>query len=170
MMRKWAISLAFIGVVILFVIAGKVPIPALILAGTFSIYGLISKHTTLGAMQRMGMECLLLMPLAMGYLCWMALHNKGLLLGEHGNFLQWFTPTTGIITITPLILFTWGAQRVEFSTVGLLQFIGPSLSFVFAVIVYKESFTPSMAIAFACIWTALTLYSIDLLKHRKKLI
>lgn len=168
-LRRWAIGFAAGGVCIFFFLAGKVPLTALILAGTFSLYGLISKRTPLTAMERMGMECFLLLPLAGGYLLWLAAQGQGLLLQEHGVFLQCLAPTAGIITVVPLILFTWGAQRVEFSTVGLLQFTAPSMTFLTAILLYKEPFSQNMGLAFLCIWTALVLYSIDLIRQSRKL-
>jgi chloramphenicol-sensitive protein RarD len=167
LLRKWAVAIAALGIGILFFMAGKIPMPAVVLSVTFSLYGLISKHTTLGAMQRMGMESLLLLPIAAGYLIWISIQGHGILLGEQGTLLQMLVPTTGIQTVIPLVMFTWGAQRVELSTVGLLQFIAPSLTFLTAVFLFKEPFATPMISAFTCIWAALTLYSIDLLKNSR---
>jgi chloramphenicol-sensitive protein RarD len=101
------------------------------------------------------------MPLAVA---WLALAHGGVVAGGlfgGDAFTSWMLPVTGVITGGPLILFSWGAQRVRLATLGLVQYLNPSLQAVSAVLVFGEPFTRWHTAAFAMIWAGLALYSLE---------
>ncbi|MCI5111018.1 MAG: EamA family transporter RarD [Marivita sp.] len=156
---QWvAITLAASGVLSLTVGLHIVPWISLVLASTFGLYGLIKKRLDLGPVVSVSAEVLLLCPLGLGWLVY--LHSSG----QGGAFGQDLTQSlllmaAGPITAMPLILFSYGARRLTLSTVGIVQYINPTLQFLVAVLIFGEPFTTVHLIAFALIWTALAVYS-----------
>lgn len=156
-----AVLLAAVAVLVLAVGLGVPPWIALILATTFGMYGLIKKTLTLGPVVSVTAEVLLLAPLA---IAWIAFKGTG---GEAGH--DWGTQAllafSGPLTATPLIFFSYAARRARLSTIGLVQYLNPTLQFGCAVFVFGEPFTPWHAIAFPLIWTALAIYSIAVIRQ-----
>lgn len=158
---QWlAVAVAAAGVLWLTVQAGRLPWVALLLAATFGIYGLLRKLATLGALEGLTLETLLLFPLAVGLLAWGAWHGQGALVQANPATLGWLL-LAGPITAIPLLLFAAGARRIPMATLGILQYISPSLQMLLGVWLYGEAFEPARAIGFYLIWTALLLYSAD---------
>ncbi len=156
-MQWLAISLATIGVLSLTIGLHIVPWISIVLAGSFGLYGLIKKRLDLGPVVSVSAEVLMLCPLGLGWLAF--LH-----LGEGGAFGQDLTQslllmTSGPLTAMPLILFSYGARRLSMSTVGIVQYINPTMQFLVAVLIFAEPFGTVHLIAFALIWTALAIYS-----------
>lgn len=156
-----AVGLAGLAVVVLTYGQGVAPWVALALAFSFAPYMLIKKQMMAGAAVSVTAEVTLLLPLAV---LWLALAHGGVVAG--GRFgtdalATWLLPLSGLITGGPLILFSWGAKRVRLSTLGLVQYLNPSLQAVTAVLVFGEAFTPWHALAFGAIWVALGLYSLE---------
>lgn len=158
---QWAaVALAAAGVLWLAVGAGHLPWVSLVLAMSFGLYGLLRKTATLGAIEGLALETLLLAPLAVGGLLWLALAG-------HAHFGQGDIATdlwllaAGPFTAVPLLLFASGARRVSMATLGLLQYLGPSIQFVLGVFLYQEPFSASRGIGFVLIWAALALYSAE---------
>lgn len=155
---QWvAISLAAAGVLSLTVGLHILPWISLVLASTFGLYGLIKKRLDLGPVVSVSAEVLLLCPLGLGWLIY--LHT-----GQGGSFGQDLTQSlllvaSGPVTALPLILFSYGARRLTLSTVGIVQYINPTLQFLVAVLIFGEPFGVVHMIAFALIWTALGIYS-----------
>lgn len=155
---QWvAISLAAAGVLSLTIGLHILPWISLVLASTFGLYGLIKKRLDLGPVVSVSAEVLLLCPLGLGWLIY--LHT-----GQGGSFGQDLTQSlllmaAGPITAMPLILFSYGARRLTMSTVGIVQYINPTLQFLVAVLIFGEPFGAVHMIAFALIWTALAVYS-----------
>jgi len=155
---QWiAITLATVAVLSLTIGLQIVPWISLVLATTFGLYGLIKKRLDLGPVVSVTAEVLLLSPLAAGWLIF--LHSgQGGVYGE--DALQTaLLMTSGPITALPLILFSYGARRLTMSTVGIVQYINPTLQFFCAVLIFGEPFGPIHLVAFALIWTALAIYS-----------
>jgi len=167
---QWlAIAAAAAGVALLIVRVGRVPWIALALAGTFGAYGLLRKQSPLGPLAGLGLETLLLSPLALGFLAWQQ-HTGAAAFGrvsgpEHGLLVS-----AGVVTAVPLLWFAYGARRIRLSTLGLLQYIAPSAQLALGALVYREPFTADRAIAFAFIWTGLALYTADNLWTQRRLI
>ena len=155
---QWvAISLAAAGVLSLTIGLHILPWISLVLASTFGLYGLIKKRLDLGPVVSVSAEVLLLCPLGLGWLIY--LHT-----GQGGAFGQDLIQSlllmaAGPITAMPLILFSYGARRLTMSTVGIVQYINPTLQFLVAVLILGEPFGAAHMIAFAFIWLALAVYS-----------
>lgn len=157
---QWAaVALAATGVGYRVVGLGDFPLVALTLAFTFGFYGLIRKMAAVDPFSGMFVETLILSPVALAYLGWLAATGEAAL-GRGDWRLDLFIAASGVITALPLILFVAGAKRIRLSTLGLLQYIVPTGHFVLAVFVYGEPFTSKNLITFACIWAALALYSL----------
>jgi chloramphenicol-sensitive protein RarD len=158
---QWvAVGLAAAGVLYLGLLAGRPPWIALTLALTFSLYGLVRKVMRVEALPGLAVETLLLVPLAVGYLLWCESHGTGALTRD-GPVIVLLLIGCGLVTAVPLFLFSYSARLLPYSTVGLLQYIGPSLQLLCGVFFFNESFPMSRALGFALIWLALILYAGD---------
>jgi chloramphenicol-sensitive protein RarD len=129
---------------------------SLTLCVTFALYGLLRKIVPAGAMTGLAIETGLLFPLAILWLAWRAAGGAPVM-GNNG-FETGLLLAAGVASTTPLLLFTAAAKRLPYSTLGMLQFIAPTLQFLLAVLLYGEPFTTAHAIAFPAIWFALLLY------------
>jgi chloramphenicol-sensitive protein RarD len=158
---QWlAIALAAAGVGVLLLRAGHVPWIALTLAATWAGYGLLKKKSALGAVAGLTVETLMLLPLATGLLLWWHHTGEGAL-GRVDARLHAYLFSVGVVTAVPLVLFAYGAQRIRLVTLGLLQYIAPSVQFLIGWLVYREPFDAARAQAFALIWCGLAVYSAD---------
>ncbi len=155
-----AVGVAAGGVLWLALGAGHVPWVALVLAGSFGLYGLLRKTAPLGALEGLALETLLQAPLAIGYLLWLAASGGGHF-GQGSARVDWLLLLAGPFTAVPLLLFAVGARRVTMATLGLLQYLGPSLQFALGVWVYHEPFDAGRGVGFALIWGALMIYSAE---------
>ncbi len=164
--RVFAVALAAIGVLNLVVGYGSFPWIALALALTFGLYGLLRKKAATEAMLGLAVETLLLAPLALLFLADLAWRGSGAF-GQHGVPTDALLVFAGVITVVPLVCFLQAANRLHLSTVGLMQYLAPTLNFLLAVAVYREPFTPAHGITFGCIWAALALYTFDALHVRR---
>jgi len=158
---QWsAIALAALAVLYLAVQAGRPPWIAFALAMSFSLYGFVRKIISVDALPGLATETLLLLPLAFGYLAWREMSGVATF-GHTGFALATLLIGSGIVTAVPLFLFAYGARRLPYSTVGVLQYIGPTLQLACGVIFYHESFEPARAAGFALLWAALILYAAE---------
>jgi chloramphenicol-sensitive protein RarD len=135
---------------------------SLTLCITFALYGLGRKVVRADAVSGLAIETAILLPLAVAWLGWMALAAQPVM-GFTGRQTMLLL-LAGVVSTTPLLLFTAAARRLPYSTLGMLQFLAPTLQFLIAVLLYGEPFTAAHAIAFAAIWTALILYVIAMLR------
>jgi chloramphenicol-sensitive protein RarD len=158
---QWlAVAVAASGVLWLTLQAGRLPWVALVLAGTFGTYGLLRKVAKLGALEGLTLETLLLLPMAVALLGWWTWHGQGALVQGDPVTLGWLL-LAGPLTAIPLLLFAAGARRIPLATMGLLQYISPSLQMLLGVWLYGEPFEPARAIGFYLIWAALAVYSAE---------
>jgi len=158
---QWtAIGFAAAGVALLLWRAGHVPWIALSLAVTWTSYGFLKKKSGLGAMAGLTVETLLLFPVAVAALLWWHHTGEGAL-GRVDAGTQAFVLSAGVVTAIPLIMFAYGAQRIRLATLGLLQYIGPSIQFVLGLFLYHEAFDSTRLQAFALIWAGLVVYTAD---------
>ena len=138
---------------------------SLTLCVSFATYGLLRKIAPVDAVAGLAIETGLLLPLAAGWLLW------GLAVGDpifgSSRLDLILIAVAGVVTATPLLLFTAAAKRLRYSTLGMLQFLAPTLQFLIAVSIYGEPFTTAHAIAFGAIWTALALYVVALVRHAR---
>jgi len=159
---QWvAVAIAAVGVVIMAFAFGHVPWVALALCTTFACYGVIRKQVVIDSRAGFLVEVLLLAPLALGWLVWFATTQvPGRWMGEGGWDIALLI-AAGPITAVPLILFALAAKRLKLSTIGMMQYIGPTLQFLIALFVFKEAFNMTHAVAFGFIWTALVIFTAD---------
>lgn len=165
---QWtAIAIAATAVVALTVQTGEFPWIALTLASSFSLYGLLRKTATVAPLAGLAVETLLVVPLACGYLL-LVQHQQGEVL-NHSALMLVLLALSGVVTVIPLTLFNYGAQRINYATVGMLQYIGPTLQFLIGVFVYKEPLSAARLTCFGFIWLALALYAGDSLWRARAL-
>ncbi len=154
-----AIAIAAIGVAILAAAALTTLWISLALAISFALYGLIRKLTPVAPMTGLGVETLLLVAPAIGYLIWLAGHG-GISFGQD-------VPTTGLlilaggVTTVPLVLFATAAQRLPLATLGLLQYLAPTLQFLCGVVLLGETLSQGQMLSFGLIWLGLILFASD---------
>jgi chloramphenicol-sensitive protein RarD len=158
--QKLPIGLTALGVAWLTWQAGAPPWIGLVLALSFSSYGLLRKTAPLGAIEGFTLEVALLAPLALGYLLWRAWAGTLGFAGE-GPAMRWMLAAAGPLTTVPMLLFAAGARRISFSLLGVLQYLSPTLQWVVGIYVFGEAFDPHKAIGFGIIWFALLLFAAE---------
>jgi len=167
--RQWiAVGIAGLAVVWLAVHAGRLPWISLALAVSFSAYGLARKLLQVDSVTGLAVETLLLLPFGIGWMIWVELHGGGAFGGQGAGMAAWLM-LGGIATALPLALFAFGAQRIPYSTVGIIQYIGPSLQLVIGLLVFREAFPPERIVGFALIWVSLAIYAADGLWRMRRL-
>ncbi|MEZ8287489.1 chloramphenical resistance permease RarD [Vibrio splendidus] len=166
-LQWFAVALAAIGVLIQLIAFGSVPIVAIALAFSFGFYGLLRKKVSLEAQTGLFIETLVMLPLAATYLLFIA-DSPTSDFSMNPMQLNLLLVAAGVITTIPLLCFTGAATRLKLSTLGFFQYIGPSLMFLLAVLIYGEAFTSDKAITFAFIWGALVIFSFDGLRNNRK--
>jgi chloramphenicol-sensitive protein RarD len=155
-----AVLLAGISVAYLTVGYGAFPWVAMALAFSFGFYGLIRKIAPVGAAVGLTIETLLLSLPAGAYLLYIDTRGAGTFL-RVGVGTDLLLMGAALVTALPLLLFTLGARRLPLSTIGFLQYLAPSCSFLLAITVYNEPLVPAQMLAFVLIWIALAIYSAD---------
>ena len=158
-MQWLALAVAAAGVAWLTWVAGRPPWVSLALALTFGLYGLLKKTATLGALEGLTLETLLLAPLALPGLLWLSTHGGALASAPPATW-GWLL-LAGPITALPLLLFAFGAQRIPMVSLGLLQYLSPSLQFLLGVWVFHEPMQGGRLAGFLLIWMALAIYTAD---------
>ena len=138
---------------------------SLTLCASFATYGLLRKIAPVDAVAGLAIETMLLFPLAAGWLVWE--FTSGAQIFGRTNIDLLIVLLAGIVTAVPLLLFTAAARRLPYSTLGMLQFIAPTLQFLIAVLLYGELVTSAHAIAFGAIWAALALYVTALVRNAR---
>ena len=163
---QWlAVAFAALGVTIEAFRVGGLPWISLTLAGTFGLYGLMRKQLPLDSANGLFLETACMTPLALGYLIWLGFNGQS----HFGVSTQvdLMLAATGVVTAVPLLLFAIAARRLPLSTLGFLQYLAPSISFVVAITLYHEPMDFHRALGFAMIWAGLVVYSIDMLRARR---
>ncbi len=154
------VGLAALGVAYLTLSYGTLPWIALVLALTFGMYGLVKKVAPLGSLYGLTMETGMVFLPALVFL----LVEDRLGVGAYARAGLWTTillSLTGVVTAIPLLMFASGARRVPLSTMGLLQYITPTLQFILGVFVFGESFNQARLVGFSMIWLALIVFSVE---------
>ncbi|QTF06752.1 EamA family transporter RarD [Brenneria izadpanahii] len=165
---QWlAVLLAVAGVLVQLWTFGSLPVIALGLAFSFALYGLLRKKIGIDGQIGMLVETLWLLPVACVYLFFIADTPTSHLTGNTWA-LNLLLMSAGIITTVPLLFFTAAAMRLRLSTLGFFQYLGPTMTFLLAVIFYGETFGEDKLITFGFIWGALALFILDALYHQRK--
>ena len=155
-----AVALATLGVCWLTWQGGHLPWIAFALAGSFALYGLLRKTAPLGALEGLALENMLLAPLVLPALAWWTWRHGGALARGDAALTGWLL-LAGPLTALPLLLFAAGARRLPLATLGMLQYLGPTLQLLLGVWVFNEPFDSRRLLGFGLIWAALLLVSAD---------
>ena len=159
-MQWTAVALAAAGVLWLALHGGQLPWIALVLACTFGGYGLMRKTAALGALEGLALETMLLAPAAFALLAWAASQGTSSFPASSA-LVNTLLVGIGPVTAIPLLLFATGARRIRLATLGLLQYLAPSIQFVLGVWLFHEAFTSARLVGFCLIWAALVTYSAE---------
>ncbi|WP_254911364.1 EamA family transporter RarD [Sphingomonas sp. CDS-1] len=161
-----AIGIAAVGVAIMAATALTTLWISVTLALTFAFYGLIRKLTPVAPMMGLGVETLLLTPPAIGYLFWLSAHG-GVSFGQD-MMTTILLIIAGAVTTVPLVLFATAAQRLSMTTLGLLQYLAPTLQFLCGTLLFGEKLTAGQMASFALIWLSLILFATDSLTAARR--
>ena len=172
---QWvSVAIAFAGVLWLTVQYGSFPWIALTLALSFGIYGVLRKLAHVDSVAGLGVESAYLFLPVLGWLLWSEFHGTGgfLALGDgpgYGMTANLLLVLSGLVTALPLVGFAYAVRRISLTSVGILQYIAPTLQFLIGVFVFAEPFDRARLVGFACIWLALAVFVIDGLRHGRRM-
>jgi chloramphenicol-sensitive protein RarD len=169
-MRPWqwaSIGLACVGVAYLTISYGRLPWIAVSLALTFGFYGLIRKTAPLGSIEGLTIETSLMFLPALVFLIFLGTNGTGAF-GQGDLRTTMLLAFAGLATAIPLMLFAHGARSVPLSTLGVLQYVAPTLQFLVGVLIYREGFSGAQLIGFSMIWAALLLYWLEGVVTRRR--
>ena len=156
---QWvSVGLAALAVVVLTVEYGRLPWISLVLAASFATYGVMKKQVNGGAVETLTVESALLAPVALGYLVLLQVQG-GSTFGALGWGHSLLLVATGVVTVVPLLFFAASATRLPLSTLGLLQYLAPTLQFLLGVLYFGEQMSTGRWVGFGLVWLALMLMS-----------
>ena len=165
---QWvAMGVASVAVLVLTVDYGRPPWVALVLAFSFGTYGLLKKQAGVGPVESITLETMVMAPLAGAYVGWLVATGASSF-GTHGIGHALLFATTGIVTAVPLMLFSAAAIRVPMVSLGLLQYLAPTIQFALGLLVFDEAMPASRWVGFVLVWTALVLFTVEALNHRRR--
>lgn len=160
---QWAaVALATAGVAVLAISGGEFPAVSLVLAMSFTIYGLIRKRVVVGAMPGLFIETIVLLPVAATYLMWVIVNGSAAFTASNPT-LAILLLLAGPLTVLPLLFFAIAARRLRLATIGFLQFIGPTGQFMVGIY-YGETLSTADLVCFTLIWLAVALFVFDALR------
>ncbi|TPL69076.1 EamA family transporter RarD [Mesorhizobium sp. B2-3-15] len=162
-----AVVLAAVAVAVLTIDGGKLPWVSLALAFSFAAYGFFRKTLPIGPSQGFLLEVLLLSVPALGYIVFLIATGQDHFVSSNGTDTALLIGC-GPVTAVPLLLFAFGAKLLRLSTIGIMQYIAPTMVFLIAVLIFDEPFGTTQAIAFALIWAALAVYSWSMLATARR--
>ncbi len=157
-----AIALAVLAVAIITWDAGGLPLVSLALAVSWGFYALAKRTLPVGPAQGFFLEVLILSVPSLAYILYVQASGQGHLFASNSDLV--LLCSAGFVTAVPLILYATGAKGLRLSTIGIMQYIAPSMIFLIAVFVFREPFSVWRLLAFVCIWTALAIYTVPLLR------
>ncbi|AZA11750.1 EamA family transporter RarD [Corynebacterium gerontici] len=163
-----SVLIASAAVLLLTIVGGQPPVMGLLLAFSFGLYGLVKKGLTVSAQASVTAETLVTAPFALGYLLWLHLQGHSTF-GTAGPGHAMLLISAGVVTAIPLLLFGAAARRIPLATIGMLQYITPTMQMLWAVLVMHEHLSHIRWIGFVVIWISVALYLFDLmLKQRQR--
>ena len=163
---QWiALAIATLGVLWLTVSAGRLPWLGLAIGIAFGAYGLVRKVAPLGALEGMTLETLILAPLAIGAMAWWWGGSATSFPAPDAATNAWLVGL-GPATTVPLLLFALAARKLSLTTLGLLQYLSPTIQFLLGIWLFREPFSATRLVGFALIWGALALYTFDSWQRR----
>jgi chloramphenicol-sensitive protein RarD len=161
-----AVGLAMLAVVILTIYTGGLPWVSLVLAVTFAVYGYLRKTLPIGPSQGFFLEVLILCLPFLGYIVWLRIRGEGHFVASDPGDIA-LLMMCGPITAVPLLLYAFGAKLLRLSTIGLMQYIAPSIVLLLAIFAFGEPFDGVRAAAFGLIWLALVIYTWSMFAGRR---
>jgi len=165
---QWvALALAFVAVLVLSVENGRPPWIALVLAFSFGSYGLLKKTARVGAVEGLGIETLVLLVPAAAFVAFLGVGGDGTF-GTEGAGHAGLLALSGLVTAVPLLLFGAAASRVPLTTLGILQYLAPTLQFLLGVTLFGEAMPPARLLGFVLVWVALVLFTTDVVRHHRR--
>ena len=165
---QWvALGAAFIAVAVLTVENGSPPWIALVLAFSFGTYGLLKKTAGVGAVEGLAIETAVLLPVAAAYVAVLGVSGAGTF-GSEGPSHAALLALSGLITAVPLLMFGAAASRVSLTTLGLLQYLAPTMQFLLGITLFDEPLPLVKLVGFLLVWFALALFTADLVRHHRR--
>jgi len=165
---QWlAIILATFGILIQLVFLGRIPLISLALAFSFGFYGLIRKNLNLPSVSGLALETLLVLPFAMAFLGWQQ-QEQQLAFANLNLSTDLLLMLGGVITSLPLLFFAAAVTRLSLTTVGVFQYLAPSLSLLLAVFYFDEPFTLTQLVSFGFVWLAIALFTTESIRFHQK--
>ncbi|MBZ8178128.1 EamA family transporter RarD [Corynebacterium sp. 3HC-13] len=162
-----AVVVAIVGVLYLALLGGHPPYISLALALSFGFYGLLKKKINISAAGSLTAETITITPFALAYIMYLSESEQATFLHLGLSHDLWLL-SSGLVTAIPLLLFGLGAKELTLSTIGMLQYLTPSLQLLWAVYYTHEAISPQRWLGFLIIWLAVAIYLLDLLQHRPK--
>lgn len=163
---QWvALGFSAVAVIVLTVDYGRPPWIALSLAGTFAVYGFLKKRAQLGTVESLGAETAIGTPVALAFLLYLQWQGE-LTFGHAGPANAALLAFTGVVTAIPLLLFGAAATRLPLTTIGMLQYLAPTMQFILGLVVFGELMSPARWVGFFLVWVGLTIYSTDVYRHQ----
>jgi len=164
---QWlAIGVAASAVIYLSITVGTPPWLALALASSFGIYGYVKKLANVPAIESLTIETLILSPIALAYLLWLEFNHVGTF-GHHGMSHTIWLASSGIVTAVPLMFFSAAAIRIPLSTLGMLQYLGPTLQYAIGITVFHEQMPQARFLGFVITWVAIAILTTDAIRNRQ---
>jgi len=165
---QWlAVVLGIVAVVVLTVDYGRPPWVALLLATSFATYGFLKKRANLGTVEALSVETTILTPFALAFLVLLGVQGT-LTFGHEGPLNTTLLVGTGVVTAIPLLMFGAAATRLSLTTIGILQYLGPILQFIFGLTIFGETMGTARWIGFLIVWAALVIFTLDAMGTRRR--
>jgi chloramphenicol-sensitive protein RarD len=165
---QWiAMGAAFVAVVVLTVENGSPPWIALVLAFSFGTYALLKKTAGVGAVEGLAIETAVLLPVATAFVVVLGVSGQGTFAQEGGGHAV-LLALSGLVTAIPLLLFGAAASRVPLSTLGVLQYLAPTMQFLLGVTLFDEPLPVARLLGFVLVWIGLALFTVDLVRHHRR--
>ncbi|MEN9923697.1 MAG: hypothetical protein RIS09_1211 [Actinomycetota bacterium] len=162
---QWiAISIAALGVLWLTLNTGSIPWIGLILGFSFSIYGMLKKLANLDGVESLTIESIWVFPIALGYLIFLGVTGD-LVFGSAGSVHTFFAIMAGLFTALPLLAFGAAAVRIPYSSMGILQYLSPTIQFIIGYFIVGETMTSERWIGYILVWIALSIFASDALRR-----
>ena len=155
-----AVFVVVLGVTLLGIAYGKFPWLALALGGSFGLYGLIRKMGDLKAVEGLTLEMLLLFPFALILFFYLKVDDQ-LTFGTQGLLVDLEMVTIGIVTVVPMLFFIFGVQRISMTSLGIIQYLGPTLQFLSGVFIFHEIINQSRLIGYGTVWLGLIIFALE---------
>ena len=168
-LKQLALLFAIIGVFYYVMSVDRIPWLGLIIGFSFAAYGVLRKFIQTEAVPGLLVETLLLIPLSLGYVIYLAVNHQASFLNINGlntgGLISFWLILGGLVTVVPLVLFTSGARLLPMTTTGILFYITPTMQFLVGAFIFNEPINPHQLIGFVGIWIGLALYAAALLKE-----